>query len=45
MRGRSGTLTVRVTIAAVLTAVAFTTAAAARTIKTIAIHNGVTSVN
>lgn len=45
VRGRLATLTVRVTIASILTAAAFSTAAAARTVKTIAIHKGVTSVN
>lgn len=44
MRGRLATLTVPVTTGAILTAAAFSTAAAARTVKTFAIRNGITSV-
>ena len=44
MRGRLAALAVSVTTAAILAAAAFSTAAAARTVKTFVVHTGVTSV-
>ena len=44
MRGRLAPLTVSAVTAAIVAAAAFSTAAAARTVRTFAVHNGVTSL-